>query len=185
MSQYLAIGLNISMRISKAKMEKAQLDADGLCRELTNQRHLASDIYVRRETEGEFILELEEEILQRELVPFLEAFYPQVYPRMENYGYDRVLEKLKSTPPADWLRLGEDKEFYAFQADDCGRRIRFELDKPFRPSIEVVCDTILLSLEGKIMMEEFGRQFSFFQYCIRRAFSQFALAGAVCVYITG
>jgi hypothetical protein len=40
-------------------------------------------------------------------------------------------------------------------------------------------------MEGKIVMETYGRQFRFFKYAMVQAFKEFMLAGALRVYITG
>jgi hypothetical protein len=51
--------------------------------------------------------------------------------------------------------------------------------------ISVYYDCPLLSMEGKISMETFGRQFKFLKYIMMQSFKQFTLAGALRIYITG
>jgi hypothetical protein len=43
----------------------------------------------------------------------------------------------------------------------------------------------MLSHEGKISTEVFGRQFNFFDYCIHETFSEFPIVKALRVYISG
>nr|VFK06080.1 MAG: hypothetical protein BECKLPF1236A_GA0070988_1000123 [Candidatus Kentron sp. LPFa]VFK22655.1 MAG: hypothetical protein BECKLPF1236C_GA0070990_1000128 [Candidatus Kentron sp. LPFa] len=52
-------------------------------------------------------------------------------------------------------------------------------------SIQIYYDSLLLSMEGKISMESFGRQFKFFKYTMMQTFKQFGLSEALRVYITG
>lgn len=96
-----------------------------------------------------------------------------------------VIEKLKTTSPVDWMIIAEDKNFYFFQKNDYSKNDILLFEKDFRPQVDVFYDCIMLSAEGKIIMEEYGRQFHFFKYCMKEAFKDFAIAGALRVYITG
>jgi len=40
-------------------------------------------------------------------------------------------------------------------------------------------ESLLLSMEGKVMMETFGRQFNFLKYTMMQTFQQFSLAGGI------
>ena len=45
-------------------------------------------------------------------------------------------------------------------------------------------ENIILSMEGKIIMEEYGRQFRFLKHTMKNAFKDFSLASALNIYIT-
>ncbi|MBC7476057.1 MAG: hypothetical protein H7263_17375 [Candidatus Sericytochromatia bacterium] len=74
------------------------------------------------------------------------------------------------------------KKQEAFQFDEYGMCDYLEVN---HSEISIYYDCILLSLEGKIMMEVFGRQFKFFKYTMMQTFKQFSISGALRVYITG
>ncbi|MCK5674138.1 MAG: hypothetical protein KAH95_12225 [Spirochaetales bacterium] len=80
------------------------------------------------------------------------------------------------------MELAESKSQFAFQYDDGGMWDIFRVNGS---KIRIYYDSILLSMEGKIMMEEYGRQFNFFKYTIMQTYKNFSLAGALRIYITG
>nr|VFJ91287.1 MAG: hypothetical protein BECKLFY1418B_GA0070995_10258 [Candidatus Kentron sp. LFY] len=82
-------------------------------------------------------------------------------------------------------KLGkEEKREELFQYDSDGE---WDYLEDNHSTIRVRHDCLLLSLEGKIPMEEHGRQFIFLKYAMAQAFKQFPfpLAGALRIYITG
>ncbi len=96
--------------------------------------------------------------------------------------YDKIIKKLKTLPPSEWLQWAAEQPEEAFQFDEYGMRDYMEAN---HRKICVYYDCLLLSMEGKIMMEVFGRQFKFFKYTMMQTFKQFSIAGALRTYITG
>ncbi len=180
MGQFLAIGLATEIGINKAEADKADLTLTQLQERMQQDLHYAPDIYNATEKDGYYHFHLNEEILHRELLPFLKTFYPLLY--SDPAYYERVLEKLADTPPSEWLNWAQGKPEEAFQFDEYGTRDYLRVK---HSDIAVSYDTVLLSMEGKIGMETFGRQFTFVNYAMMQAFQQFRLAGALRMYITG
>jgi hypothetical protein len=183
MGQFLATGLALKFSIPKKEMAQTELNLDTLIQEMEKHLHFHSALYTPQEEGEYFVFRLKEDILHQELIPFLQKFYPLIY-HQDNYtDFNSVLERLKLTPPDNWLALAKEKKYETFQLDPDGDLAY--LDRPFGRIVSIRYESILLCMEGKIMMETYGRQFTFFQYCITKAFSEFALSGAVLIYITG
>ena len=101
------------------------------------------------------------------------------------YSYQETLNELKNSKSENWLSLAEDKSCEEFQIDNYGIEDNLYFEKAFNPRVSVYYESILLSMEGKIMMESYGRQFNFFKLCMTEMFKEFKLAGALRVYISG
>ncbi|MCI5179320.1 MAG: hypothetical protein D3911_08370 [Candidatus Electrothrix sp. AW3_4] len=180
MGQFLAIGLVTEIRINKAKSDKADLTLAQLQEHMQQKLHYVPAIYTATEKDGYYHFQLNEDIFHAELLPFLNAFYPLLYSKPAYY--EGVLKKLADMPPAEWLNWAQDKPEEAFQLDEYGTRDYLRVK---HSDIAVSYDAVLLSMEGKIGMETYGRQFTFVKYAMMQAFQQFRLAGALRMYITG
>jgi hypothetical protein len=142
--------------------------------------HYVPAIYTATEKDGYYHFQLNEDIFHAELLPFLNAFYPLLYSKPAYY--EGVLEKLANTPSSEWLKWAESKPEEAFQFDEYGTQDYLSVN---HTDIPVSYDAVILSMEGKIVMETFGRQFTFVKYAMMQTFQQFRLAGALRMYITG
>jgi hypothetical protein len=185
MGQYLAIGLITKASVNKQEMTKGKVSEAELTDELKKSLHFNPNIFERSENNDYLVFTLRKDVLETQLIPLLEKLYPLIYASSQDRDYCEIIEKLKETEPAERLDLAESKYYIEFQKDKYGESDRLHFMKDFRPKIKVSYDCIMLSTEGKIMMEEYGRQFNFFKYCIAQTFKEFSLAGAIRVYITG
>lgn len=184
MGQYLAIGLTTTISVSRRELDEAGWDQPQLEAKLTADLALSLDTYQLEPNENEWLWRLRPALLAEELIPFLEALYPALYPSPggENDSPE-VLQGLRVRDPADWLAWAEEKPHYTFQADYYGQSD--QLYAKFDRRVQVHYLDILLSMEGKIVMEEYGRQFRFWQQCMAHRFREFALARSLRVYFTG
>jgi len=180
MGQYLAIGLVTEINISKENVEDAKINTKQLQTEMINQLHFLPEIFNLTETDKYYKFKLKDEIFHSQLIPFLEKFYPKIY--LKDSGYSTVIDELKNKPATEWLTWANDKPEEEFQFDSYGTRDYLEIKNK---SIKLNYNAIMLSMEGKILMEEYGRQFNFFKYCMIQTFAEFLLASALRVYITG
>jgi hypothetical protein len=180
MGQFLAIGLATEIGINKSEADKADLNLQQLQERMQQNLHYVPEIYTATEKDGYYHFHLNEEIFHEELLPFLKTFYPLLYSKPAYYEY--VLEKLAGMPPSEWLKWAEGKPEEAFQFDEYGTQDYLRVK---HSDIAVSYDAVLLSMEGKIGMETFGRQFTFVKYAMMQTFQQFRLAGALRMYITG
>nr|VFK18851.1 MAG: hypothetical protein BECKLPF1236B_GA0070989_11542 [Candidatus Kentron sp. LPFa]VFK67810.1 MAG: hypothetical protein BECKUNK1418G_GA0071005_11674 [Candidatus Kentron sp. UNK]VFK69153.1 MAG: hypothetical protein BECKUNK1418H_GA0071006_10114 [Candidatus Kentron sp. UNK] len=181
MGQFLAIGLATRVSAKKTEVDKSQLDIEQLQEEMKAKLYYAPEIYVANDNNDsyyEFILK--DDVLYPQLIPFLKTIYPLLYEK--SVYYDDIIEKLEGLPPSEWLPWAEEKPEEAFQMDEYGTWDYLEKN---HSSIQIYYDSLLLSMEGKISMESFGRQFRFFKYTMMQTFKQFGLSEALRVYITG
>ena len=99
MGCYLAIGLKIKTAIGKKEISKHldEMPLEDIFKEIEKEYHL-EDIYVRQETEDYYVYTLDEKLLDKEFIPFLEKFYQLRYQDGNNYDVPDVLEELNSIP---------------------------------------------------------------------------------------
>lgn len=99
MGCYLAIGLKIKAAIGKKEVSNHldEMPLDEFFKEIEKEYHL-EDIYVRQETEDYYVYTLDEKLLDKEFIPFLEKFYQLRYQDGDNYDAPNVLEELNSIP---------------------------------------------------------------------------------------
>ncbi|MCI5130698.1 MAG: hypothetical protein D3904_04080, partial [Candidatus Electrothrix sp. EH2] len=168
MGQFLAVGLVTEIRINKSKADKADLTLDQLQERMQHDLHYAPQIYTATEKDGYYRFLLNEDILHSELLPFLKTFYPLLYSNPAYY--EDVLKKLADMPPSEWLKWAESEPEEAFQFDEYGTRDYLSVN---HTDIPVSYDAAILSMEGKIVMETFGRQFTFVKYTMMQTFRQF------------
>jgi len=179
MGQYLGIGIMTRLTIEKANIKKAKVSKNDLFEAMKNKFHLDVEIYNLTEDDEYMVLHLKDEVFQNQLVPMLEKLYPILYTEPE---WQDALEKIKSTEPEKFMKLAENKSEEYFQLDRYGT---YEYLSFKNSEVKISSVSILLSLEGKIIMETYGRQFNFFKYCIKQTLNEFSLANAIRVYITG
>ncbi len=183
MGQYLAIGIVTECGTEKKNLEKYKITKEDLIAELKTKLHFEPAIYDFSETATHYLFQLKSSIFENELVPFLEKFYPFLYSDKEEFM--DALKKISASNSSEWLKLAEKRSYSEFQIDKYGESDYIYFDKPFKPSANIFSTSIMLSAEGKIMMESYGRQFQFFKYCIQQTFPEFEIAKAIRVYITG
>lgn len=181
MGQFLAIGLSVKISIKKSEMKKADFDYNKLVKTMKTSLYFQSEIYKKNEDENFIVFTLKEEIVQTQLLDFLKSFYPHLYKDPDSYS--GVLESLTSLPPSQWMEWSRKKPGAAFQYDEYG--MSDYLFGNFGHSIWINYKSIILSHEGKILMESCGSQFHFFKYAMIQTFKEFSLSGALRVYITG
>lgn len=180
MGQFLGIGIATDATVAKKEIERAGIDPRQLEELMRRQLRFVPEIYRRCDTDDYYAFELQSDIFHRQLVPLLETLYPLLYDKPAYY--QSVQQKLAALSPEEWIEWAKEKPEEAFQADEYG--MSEWLGESFHRA-RVNYSHILLSIEGKIAMEVFGRQFRFFKYTMMNTFKEFPLAGALRVYITG
>jgi len=185
MGQYLAIGLKIKTAVGKKEVSKHldKMALEDIFEEIEKEYHL-EDIYVRQETEDNYVYTLDEKLLDKELVPFLEKFYQLRYQDGENYDAPDVLEKLKGIPDtASRLALLNKKCFQTYQigTDHDYHRV----NGSWIHKVPILESLAILSLDGKILMECYYDVFQFLRRCIIAQMPEFQLSKALNIWIDG
>lgn len=147
---------------------------------MKEELHYIPEIYAVSDDGDFYHFRLKDDVFHAQLIPLLEEIYPLLYD--DSTYYDDVIKKLKILPSSEWLQWAARKPEEAFQFDGYGMSDCMEIN---HRKIHVHYDCLLLSMEGGIIMEVFGRQFKFFKYTMMQTFKQFSISGALQTYITG
>jgi len=184
MGQYLAIGLATRISVDRAKLKALTWSLDLLSERMQDDLTIDLTNYQLESQDDWYLWTLRPELVADTLLSFLEVFYPALYPRPggENDS-EAVLQGLRERDPADWLDWAEGKPYYSFQADSYG--MSDYLSDSFGRKVGVHYHDLILSMEGKIVMEEYGRQFHFWKQCMAHRFGEFDLARSLRIYLTG
>ena len=185
MGIYLATGIVVEMAISKKPRDGGTVALEDVFEKLTQEDHFDLDNYDIIDDEDETLLRLKKHLLAQQLPDFLRAYYGMMYASKEDSGDNGgdVIEAIEGKADDEILALAERKSHYYFQSGGYYDMLYF-YDKPFRPRIKVRYTTIVLSSEGKIIMECYGKHFRFFKKCMLSALSQYPLISTVQVYLT-
>lgn len=185
MGCYLAIGLKIKTAIGKKEISKHldKMPLEDIFKEIEKEYHL-EDIYVRQETEDYYVYTLDEKLLDKEFIPFLEKFYQLRYQDGDNYDAPNVLEELNSIPDTpSRLALLNKKSFQTYQmgSDNDYHRV----NGSWIYEVPIYNTYAILSLDGKIIMECYNEVFNFLRRCIIAQLSEFKLSKALSIWIDG
>lgn len=180
MGQYLVIGIATRMVADKERCASAFKGVEGL-KAAMEQQFNSSGIYQMSETESKVILELKPEVAEKEWIDFIRAFYDIRYTDYEER--DMVLEELsQKNNLKDWFEIAECRKYEGYQAIEF---YFYPLDGPssfYHPYVYM--DMVILSLDGKIVMECYGSLFEFFTRIIREKLSNYRLADSLVIDIT-
>ena len=182
MGQYLAVGLRLKASVRKEKQHDGKSVGEILGK--VEDKYNLSEIYERREEETYYEYSIKKEVLDKELVPLIEKFYALRYTKGERTDAANVIETLKALPDTSArLELLNDRRYQTYQA---GNDMDYFYIDVFPPMEIRVCSyNVILSIDGKIAMECYGRAFDFFSRCIAAQLQEFALSKALTVWIDG
>jgi len=187
MGQFLAMGLTHKIIMPLDDIRKRKISNEELRQKIERSLLFDLNLYDETETDKNLLFTLKNQVLEKDLIPFLEVLYPLVYKEDEADEYLDLLQQLRSTPAMNRVNLAEEKNNYAFRYDVYGESqyIRF-LEKDFRPTIRVdFTNFMLYSGYGKIVTEGINDFLIFFKYCMIETFKEYPIAKSMQIYITG
>ena len=181
MGQYLTIGIATHIVADKERAERLFGNVEDF-KSAFEKEFNESDIYQIRESQTAIVLELKPEVAEPELIDFVRAFYELRYARKRNC--EGVLEALsKENTLQGWLNIADEKRFECFQTDEY---VRYPIESPSPFSnLYVSVKQIILSIDGKIIMELYNDLFAFFTRLLRTQLASYRLANSLLVYISG
>lgn len=185
MGQFLAIGLRLELAARKQDVAKhlEETPLEEVLKQIEEKYHL-NDIYVRDDTDDYYVFKVKEELLDNELIPFLEKFYSLRYPADSDTDASDALQTLKDIDNTrDRMKLLSHKSFQTYQEGEEFDYCR--IGGFWSNEVRVCSNNAILSLDGKILMECYGGVFDFFRRCIVAQMSDFKLAEALTVWIDG
>lgn len=185
MGQYLTIGLLTRIAVGKERAKKTASATPEEVRNVVQKVYNQSGIYDLVEDDDAVYLKLKPEVANAEMANFLEEFYQLRYGE-KDWSRKADMDKIKSRQTLEeWLELADGSCMEAFQLDRyvwvstpfCREIITYRLDTS--------ATQIILSLDGKILMECYEGLFDFFTRMIRERLSKYRLAEALLVSISG
>ena len=186
MGQYLAIGIATNYKASKKEIEAISIEK--VIEKMTAEIGFDASLYELEETEYSWQWNIKSDKIQSEFVPFLEYFYSVIGKFVRLDDANEVIQKLKSEQPKSLQVFLEEDSFYNFQESYSDDSYDFSFEKEgslMKNKVSISSDVISLVMTGKIMMEETGGFFEFFEAMIHQNFNKFDLSKNIRVYITG
>ncbi|MDE6337204.1 MAG: hypothetical protein K2L34_11605 [Muribaculaceae bacterium] len=176
MGQYLSICLRHSIDVDRKEAENAYGSYDEAIVKLTEWLGGNQELFFIKSTDNIISFALKPEIVMNHIVDLLNRFYELYY----GYTDEEVIEKIeKCTNWDEVLELADRNCFEAFQEYHSydylyvnGRSIHYRMY------------TILLSVEGKIEMECYGKTFELLDRLLREKLSFNPLASLLTTIIT-
>ena len=189
MGRMLAIGINHAFSVSQSASKKADKTFEEAI-SIVKERRAPDELYDMCIKEGYnkeqyALFTLKSEVIKQEIVPFLDEFYQLCFGG-RNYDRDEILERLKKVETyQDMLDYASEKSCENFQNDEYGDPIWMEVEGTFSHELRCNHEAVIICLEGKILMETYGRIFGLLRRLLAEKLSQYKMAQALDVYITG
>ena len=185
MGQYLASGLVYEMKASLDELHKKKISNEELRQEIEQTLLFDLNLYDETETDKALLFTLKNQVLENDLIPFLETFYPMIYENSDYEECNDVLKELRSTPVEKWPGLAEEARYMPFRYDKYAESHYIRFSKAFRPSICLDCECLMLYYGwGKIVTEGIDDFLHFFKQCINATFKSHLIAKSMQVYIS-
>lgn len=185
MSTYLSTGIIVEMTIPTKSRHGILVTLEDVCEKLVQENGFNLALYEVITDESTFLFRLRSDVLESQLPEFLKNYYALMYASStesaEN-GTD-IIAAIDGLNTSEILDLARSKSYMMFQLDSYCDALYFR-DIPFRPSLTVSYRTIILSVEGKALIECYRTHFKFFKKCMLSAFSAFPLISTVQVFLT-
>jgi hypothetical protein len=180
MGQYLSIGIIKDIQIEKQKLKDTSFENLKV-----NFERKGYDLTIfNTEIEGDVLQgRLKTEILEKELLPFLEKVYGLLSAFTFCSDYKDVLKKVSETE--DFNALLNNASFYDFQLDKYAHGDRIYIDDFRNKKVDINFNVISFKMAGKIIIESDEGLFDLFASLLRKELADFQLAKALKVYITG
>lgn len=183
MGQYLVIGIATSIYINKERAKRQASATPEKIEKALQEQYNQSGIYQVVDYDDCVCLELDPAIAEAEWVDFLEDFYKLRYVHDEPPHID-MDEIRKRTSLEEWIDFAEKKPYEAYQMDRYGW-VSTDYPGGWTNSLDTSADIIILSIDGKILMECYQSLFDFFTRLIRDKLSKYRLAESLMVCISG
>ncbi len=167
MGTYLAVSIWKSVSVSKNNAKDYNFTGKELGKFLNEEIDFPIDIFECKEDDDNFIFELTQEVIQKELLHFLQKFY-NVYFNYKDYYIKEIINPFKTTEPNKWAELIENNEIDEIMPESRS----YEIGK----KIFLDVDVWRITLEGKVSVEEMDRHLQLFEYALQKAFSKFKIA---------
>lgn len=185
MGQYLTIGIVTKLRVGKERAKKQASATPEEVRDALQKAFNKTGIYSLEENEDAIWLALRPEIAEPEWIDFLHDFYNLRYPDQQTRENVVDMEEIKTRKDLkEWIEYAAEKNCHAYQLDPyvyCS----IPFPRGWTNTLDTGAEQIILSIDGKIMMECFRDLFDFFESLIKERLSKYRLSDSLLVSISG
>lgn len=184
MGRYLRTGIIRKFSIPVESVEDLLTKSEISIEEIVNTLVDNPTSFNLDKTEKEYIWTLKPEIVEKDLLPFLEQYYNDMY--VKEHPFKKEIEEtltfLKSNPTSSMITTF---------ANESLRSVFHQERKPEKyfatigqEEIEFDVNTFILSHEGKIVFEFIYGHLKFFQKSIRKIYQQSTLGGGLIIDVS-
>ena len=179
MAQFLTIALTATIVVSKKRIFNDRIPVEVAIETVENNYDLS--IYEYSETEHFHLWKIKQDILDGEIIPFLEGMIKFYYDK-EEANYQGLIGAIKRNKSYDSLfKLAKDAEYEHFELDN-KQYAQFQLKKLGR-HLQVDYNNIQLFTSERLRIDNFDKTFSFLLNSVKKAFAEFQLSKALEMYI--
>lgn len=179
MAQFLTIALTATIVVSKKRIFNDRIPVEVAIETVENNYDLS--IYDYFETEHFHLWKIKQDILDAEIIPFLEGMIKFYYDK-EEANYQGLIGAIKRNKSYDSLfKLAKDAEYEHFELDN-KQYAQFSLKKLGR-HLQVDYNHIQLLTSERLRIDNFDKTFMFLLNCLKKSFSEFQLNKALEMYI--
>lgn len=181
MGQYLCIGINTRIRVERSELKRCSA-GEGHAKQLIEEKLANGEVYDLTETDDSLVYSLKKEIAEKEWCMLIKDFYDMRYRETKSRIDDEgALEAITGGATLeDWLALAGQREYQCYQTDTHWDYVDVGSFYPCRLTVE----NVILSMDGKIIMECYSDLFRFLINSIRKRLSQYKLAAALSIYLS-
>jgi len=184
MGRFLRTGIITKFSVSVKSVEALQAKSELSIEAYTNALVDNPTSFNFEKAEEKYIWTLKPEILEKDLLPFLEQYYKDIYEKENTFRSEReeILTFLKSNPTSSMITTFANESLSSvFHQETRSDKIFITVGSE---EIEFDTNTFILSYEGKIVFECIYGHLGFFQKSIRKVYQQSTLGGGLVVNVS-
>lgn len=179
MAQYMAVALKATIVITKKRLVQDRIPTEVAIETVTE--HCDLSLYDYSETEHFYLWKLKEDLLSKELVPFLDAVFKFYYDKEES-SHQAVIGEIRRRTDYDSVfklaKLGDYEHFALHNTQN--NQIHL---KKYGKHVQIDFNHFQLFKGDRLRMDGFDKVMQFLQNSMRKAFSEFELSKAFDIYV--
>jgi hypothetical protein len=179
MAQYMAVALKATIVITKKRIVQDRIPLEVAIETVTENYDLS--IYNYSETEHFHLWKLKEDILSKELVPFLDTVFKFYYNKEES-SHQAIIGEIKRRTDYDSVfklaKLGDYEHFGLNNTQN--KQIHL---KKYGKHVQIDFNHFQLFKGDRLRMDNFDKVMEFLERCMQKTFSEFQLSKALDIYV--
>ncbi|HWW42022.1 hypothetical protein [Pedobacter sp.] len=184
MGRYLRTGIITKFSIPVKSVEELQTKSETSIEEIVNTLVDNPTSFNLDKTGEKYIWTLKPEIVEKDLLPFLEQYYKDMYVNEHPFEeeIEEILTFLKSNPTSSTITTFANENLRTVFHQE--RRPEKSFATIGQEEIEFDVNKFILSYEGKIVFEFIYGHLKFFQRSIRKIYQQTSLGGGLIIDVS-